>query len=199
MSKDQSTIIYLNRQSKDKRPPSPPLINLPPVTKLLLMMLLAVHLILLLPFVPDWVVVQLGHVPSRLTVFLTQGLLPILQAAGNAESPSRIVNISSIAGTMPHSLSAYSYGASKAAVNQLTKNLASDLVRKYINVNAIAPGFFKTNMTAHYEDEQMLKFIPMNRFGQAEDIVGLTLFLCSKAGNYMTGNSIALDGGIMVG
>jgi NAD(P)-dependent dehydrogenase (short-subunit alcohol dehydrogenase family) len=131
--------------------------------------------------------------------FLTQSLLPLLKAASSTENPGRIINISSIAGITHGGLQAISYNASKAAVNQLTKVLAHELASKKILVNAIAPGFFPTNMTAHFDKEQLEKASPIHRVGQPTDIAGLVIYLCSKAGSFMTGNIIPLDGGLLVG
>jgi len=130
--------------------------------------------------------------------FLTQSLLPMLKASASAEDPSRVINISSIAAVSPNSISAYSYGPSKAAVAQLTKILASDLIKDQILVNAIAPGLFPSKMTAAWDPSMMVKHVPIGRVGRAADIAGLVIYLCSDAGSYMTGNYIPLDGGELV-
>lgn len=129
--------------------------------------------------------------------FLTQSLLPLIKAAGTAEDPSRIINISSIAAVNNDSLSAYSYGPSKAAVKQLSKLLAKDLIKDHILVNAIAPGFFPSRMTAHYDIEQLKAATPIGRVGRPTDIAGLVIYLCSQAGSFMTGNYIPIDGGFL--
>ena len=130
--------------------------------------------------------------------FLTQSLLPLIRAAGNAEDPSRIINISSITAVSTDSLSAYSYGPSKAAVTQLTKLLANELIKDQVLVNAIAPGYFPTKMTSYYEQQDLIRQTPIGRIGKPSDIVGLVIYLCSKAGSFMTGNYIPLDGGYLV-
>lgn len=130
--------------------------------------------------------------------FLTQSLLPLLRAAGTKENPSRVINISSIAAKNNDSLSAYSYGPSKAAVTQLTRLLAKDLMKDHILVNAIAPGFFPSNMTSHYDQEMIIAQTPMNRIGKPTDIAGLVIYLCSKGSNFMTGNYIPIDGGMLL-
>lgn len=130
--------------------------------------------------------------------FLTQSLLPLIKAAASPADPSRIINISSIAAVSTDSLSAYSYGPSKAAVTQLTRLLANELMKDQILVNAIAPGFFPSNMTAHYDPEVILAQTPIGRIGNPTDIAGLVIYLCSKAGSFMTGNYIPLDGGFLV-
>lgn len=131
---------------------------------------------------------------------LVQRLLPQLEAAGSMEDPSRIVNIGSVFGISPDVALAYSYGASKAAIHQLTRILARDLTSRGITVNAVAPGFFPSKMTAFIErdtalNESILATIPMGRQGRAEDIVGAVRFLCSQAGSYVTGVVLPVDGG----
>lgn len=130
--------------------------------------------------------------------FLTQSLLPMLRSAASAAEPSRVINISSIAAVSSNSLSAYSYGPSKAAVAHLTRILASDLVKEHILVNAIAPGLFPSKMTAHFDEETMNRSVPIGRIGRPTDIAGLIIYLCSSAGSFMTGNYIPLDGGYLV-
>lgn len=130
--------------------------------------------------------------------FLTQKLLPLINAASTPESPGRIINISSIMAVTPMTMNAWSYAASKAAVMQLTRNLAHELVRKNVLVNAIAPGFFPTKMTAGLDEKVLKSVTPIGRLGQPGDIAGLVIFLCSSAGSFMTGNYIPLDGGALV-
>lgn len=130
--------------------------------------------------------------------FLTQGLLPLIKAGSSHDSPGRIINISSVASIMAGGLDAFSYSASKAAVTQLTRVLANKLTKDHVLVNAIGPGFFPSKMTAHIDDEQYVKEIPLRRLGTPSDIAGLTIFLCSKAGSYMTGTFIPIDGGLLI-
>lgn len=130
--------------------------------------------------------------------FLTQALVPLIAGGSSAADPGRIINISSIAAVHPASMGAYSYGPSKAAVVQLTRNLASDLARKHILVNAVAPGFFPSNMTAHMETESMAGMIPLRRVGNSRDLAGLIIFLCSEGSNFMTGTYLPIDGGMLV-
>jgi NAD(P)-dependent dehydrogenase (short-subunit alcohol dehydrogenase family) len=130
--------------------------------------------------------------------FLTQQLLPQLRAAGSAEDPARVINIGSVNGlTHPH-MENYSYSASKAAVHHLTRHLGADLARQHINVNAIAPGFFPSKMTAHLlpHEQEMVKGIPRGRLGEPEDAAGTAIFLASRAAAYVTGQTLALDGGL---
>lgn len=129
--------------------------------------------------------------------FLTQALLPQLRAAATDEAPARVVNIGSINGLGYAPLSNYSYGASKAAVHHLTLQLAVDLARDNINVNAIAPGFFPSKMTAHLLDheEALARAIPRGRLGTPEDAAGTAIYLCSRASAFVTGHVLVLDGG----
>src|SRR5690606_10532521 len=140
----------------------------------------------------------------RAPFMLIQALLPLLEAAGSAADPARIINLGSIGGLMPQSNGgAYAYGCSKAAMHQLTRMLASDLRGRHINANAIAPGYFPSDMTSGFLEavpnprEQMLAQIPAGRFGSEEDIGGMVVFLASRAGAYLTGSVTALDGGLL--
>jgi NAD(P)-dependent dehydrogenase (short-subunit alcohol dehydrogenase family) len=133
---------------------------------------------------------------------LVQEFLPELEAAARGSSPSRVINIGSIAGKVTEPLQAYSYAASKAAVHHLTRQLAADLAERSITVNTVIPGYFPTSMTAHLRDDSgapsgMLDgHIPLRRFGTASDIAGAIVFLCSSAGAYVTGAELVIDGGI---
>lgn len=92
----------------------------------------------------------------------------------------------------------WSYNASKAAVNHLTRSLASTLSKDFITVNAIAPGFFPSRMTSYgiQNNLDVLNGVqPMGRIGRTEDMAGLALFLCSKASAHLTGVVIPIDGG----
>ncbi len=132
---------------------------------------------------------------------LTVSLLPALRAAASAEDPARVVNVGSVDGIRVPVMESYSYGASKAAVHMLTRHLAKRLAAEHITVNAIAPGPFDTKMTAYMlRDEESRRavesMVPLGRIGRPEDAAGLTIFLCSRAGAYLTGAVIPLDGGI---
>ena len=136
--------------------------------------------------------------------FLVQQLLPLLAAAATPEAPARIINIGSIAGFLSESQSAYSYMASKAAILHLTKGLAKDLAAQHITVNAIAPGFFESKMTAHMHGNQevldaVLSHVPLGRMGAPHEIGGLALFLCGPAGAYTTGGLLTVGGGLELG
>ncbi len=132
---------------------------------------------------------------------LTIALLPALRAAADAADPARVINIGSIDGLRAPSLENYSYSASKAGVHMLTRHLARRLASEHITVNAIAPGPFESKMTAFMfeteESREMVeRMVPLGRIGRPDDVAGLTLFLSSRAGAYLTGTVIPLDGGI---
>ncbi|MEH3054242.1 MAG: SDR family oxidoreductase [Patulibacter minatonensis] len=132
---------------------------------------------------------------------LTQALLPQLRAAASDEDPARVVNIGSVDGLRVPPMENYAYSASKAAVHMLTRHLAKRLASERITVNAIAPGPFHSSMTAFMLDdpagrEAVAASVPLGRIGTPDDVVGLTLFLASRAGSYLTGTVIPLDGGI---
>ena len=131
--------------------------------------------------------------------FLTQRLLRLLEAAGSADSWSRVINIGSIEGIRTSHLETYSYAASKAGVNHLTRMMAKFLAPKHIAVNGIAPGYFPSKMTAGIGDEEtraVLEGTPMKRMGQPSDMAGIALFLASQAGAFMCGAVIPIDGGL---
>jgi NAD(P)-dependent dehydrogenase (short-subunit alcohol dehydrogenase family) len=132
---------------------------------------------------------------------LTVGLLPALRAAASAEDPARVINIGSIDGIRVPAVENYSYSASKAAVHMLTRHLARRLASEQITVNAIAPGPFETKMMAFLLDTpekraEVARIVPLGRIGRPDDAAGLTVFLASRAGSYLTGAVIPLDGGI---
>ncbi|MCE4052278.1 SDR family oxidoreductase [Pseudomonas sp. Au-Pse12] len=130
--------------------------------------------------------------------FLTQKLGALLQAAGSAVDPARVINIGSVDGLTSPDYGNYSYSASKAAVHHLTRHLASHLASVNINVNAIAPGPFETKMTEFMlksSGDAIAQSIPLRRIGQASDVVGTSVFLASAASAYITGAIIPLDGG----
>jgi NAD(P)-dependent dehydrogenase (short-subunit alcohol dehydrogenase family) len=131
--------------------------------------------------------------------FLTRDLLPLLTKAGSAVDPARVVNIGSIDGLHVPALETYSYSAAKAALHHLTRVLARKLAPEHVNVNAIAPGPFESQMMKATLDrfgEMIRKTNPRGRIGEPEDMAGATLFLCSRASAYVTGAVIPVDGGI---
>ena len=139
--------------------------------------------------------------------FLTQKLLPLLRQAARAASPARVINIGSVDGIKAATFDSFSYGASKAAVHHLTRFMAAHLTKEHILFNAIAPGPFPTWMlstgvgfggeTENVDWQLVGKHNPSGRVGTAQDIAGLVIFLCSRAGEYVVGQTIACDGGVV--
>jgi NAD(P)-dependent dehydrogenase (short-subunit alcohol dehydrogenase family) len=131
---------------------------------------------------------------------LTVKLLPLLRKAATKADPARVINIGSIDGLRVPLFENFSYSASKAAVHMLTRHLASTLVKEHINVNAIAPGLFPSKMTQFVFDgageEGASQNIPMGRSGRQDDIAGTCIYLASRAGSYLSGAVIPVDGGV---
>ena len=130
---------------------------------------------------------------------LTRACLPLLEKAGSAEDPARVINIGSIDGIQVPTLDTFSYSASKAAVHQLTRVLAKKLADRHITVNAVAPGPFESKMMAATLEsfgEAIAASAPLKRIGTPEDMAGVAIYLASRAGAYVTGAVIPVDGGI---
>jgi NAD(P)-dependent dehydrogenase (short-subunit alcohol dehydrogenase family) len=130
--------------------------------------------------------------------FLTQKLVTLLEAAGSADDYARVINIGSIDGQHVSDLETYSYAASKAGVLHMTKMMAKFLAGRHIAVNAIAPGFFPSKMTAAIPAEfskAMQGETPMQRWGNADDMGGVALFLASRASGFLCGSVVTVDGG----
>jgi NAD(P)-dependent dehydrogenase (short-subunit alcohol dehydrogenase family) len=131
--------------------------------------------------------------------WLVQALLPALREAGTADDPARIINVGSIDGLRPSPLPVYSYGSSKAALHLLTRMLARELGPQHITVNAVAPGPFPSKMMAATLDafgDAIAASAPLRRIGRDDDMAGIAVFLASRAGSYLTGAVIPVDGGI---
>jgi NAD(P)-dependent dehydrogenase (short-subunit alcohol dehydrogenase family) len=129
---------------------------------------------------------------------LVQALVEKLAAAGTADDPARIINIGSIDGIQVPIMETYSYSSSKAAVHQLTRHLAKVLAPD-VTVNAIAPGPFESKMMAAVLDsfgEAIARSNPLGRIGEPDDMAGAAIYLASRAGAYVTGAVIPVDGGI---
>jgi len=132
--------------------------------------------------------------------FLTQALTPLLKRHASAQNTSAVINIGSIAGLVGRGLDSFSYAASKAALHQLTRILATELAEDHIRVNAIAPGRFHSKMTEYVSKDQPayereIATIPLHRWGSATDIAGVALMLATQAGAFITGQIIVVDGG----
>lgn len=130
---------------------------------------------------------------------LTRALLPQLEKAAKPGDPARVINIGSIDGLRVPMLDTFSYSASKAAVHHLTRVLAHHLAPKNITVNAVAPGPFESKMMAATLDrfrDAIVASCPMGRIGEPEDMAGIAIYLASRAGAYLTGTVIPVDGGI---
>ena len=112
----------------------------------------------------------------------------------------RIINISSVAGLMGNP-GQVNYSSSKSALNGFTKSLAKEIGSRNITVNSIAPGFIDTDMTSFLDDDAkntIIKDIPLKRFGEASDVAELALFLASNEASYITGQTISIDGGLLM-
>jgi NAD(P)-dependent dehydrogenase (short-subunit alcohol dehydrogenase family) len=130
---------------------------------------------------------------------LTRACLPLLERAVRPGDPARVVNIGSIDGLQAPFLETYAYSASKAAVHHLTRVLAHRLAARGITVNAIAPGPFESKMmheTLERFRDAIVGSCPLGRIGEPEDMAGAAIYLASRAGAYLTGAVIPVDGGI---
>jgi NAD(P)-dependent dehydrogenase (short-subunit alcohol dehydrogenase family) len=133
--------------------------------------------------------------------FLTQALHGQLKAAASAARPAKVINITSIDGQRLNPWDTYSYHASKSALIYLTKRMAARLVRDRINVTSIAPGAFASDMNRAARDhgDAVAQGIPAGRIGTDEDMAGAAIYLASRAGDYVVGETITVDGGVVHG
>ncbi|HEY8153505.1 MAG TPA: SDR family oxidoreductase [Myxococcota bacterium] len=130
---------------------------------------------------------------------LTRALLPQLEKAASSEDPARVINIGSIDGLSVPDLDTFAYSASKAAVHHMTRVLAKKLAPKRITVNAVAPGPFESKMMAQTLKsfgKLIIESCPLKRIGEPEDMAGVAIYLASRAGAYVTGAVIPVDGGL---
>ncbi len=131
--------------------------------------------------------------------FLTKALAAPLRAAASAEKPAKVINIASIDGIFVNPMETYSYHASKAGLIHLTRRMAAKLIKQHINVTAIAPGAFKSDMNraARDHEAEVAQRVPARRVGTDEDMAGVAIYLASRAGDYVVGATIAVDGGVV--
>jgi NAD(P)-dependent dehydrogenase (short-subunit alcohol dehydrogenase family) len=130
--------------------------------------------------------------------FLTQALHGALTKAGTHERPSKVINVASIDGIRLNPQETYSYHASKAGLIYLTRRMAARLIQDNIVMSAIAPGAFASEMNkvARDQGDEIAKRIPGRRIGTDEDMQGVAIYLASRAGDYVVGETIAVDGGV---
>ena len=129
--------------------------------------------------------------------FLTRELTPLLKAAATGHL-AKVINIASIDGVSNNPQETYSYQASKAGLIHLTKRMATELAPQRIVVSAIAPGPFASSMNKDARDhgEEVAQRVPLGRIGQPEDMAGAAIFLASRAGDYVVGGTLVVDGGV---
>ena len=136
--------------------------------------------------------------------FLTRDLTSLLQRSAAQTDPARVINIGSMDGLHVPQLiqtGTFAYSASKAAIHHLTRTLAVELGPKHITVNAIAPGFFESKMTAEVlkqHGDAIIDACPLGRIGQPEEMAGIAIYLASRAGAYTNGAVIQVDGGTLL-
>ena len=131
--------------------------------------------------------------------FLTQALHALLKAGASPERPAKVINITSIDGQRVNPWQTYSYQASKAALIHLTRRMAAELVRDDIVVSSLAPGAFPSDMNKAARDfgDNVARRIPAGRIGLAEDMAGAAIYLASRAGDYVVGETLTVDGGVV--
>lgn len=131
--------------------------------------------------------------------FLTQKFHEMLKAAASFERPAKVINIGSIDGLRLNVWKTYSYHASKAAILHLTRRMAAHLVRDHIHVTAIAPGAFASRMNRAARDhaDTVAAKVPAGRVGIPEDMAAAAVYLASRAGDYVVGSTLTVDGGVV--
>jgi NAD(P)-dependent dehydrogenase (short-subunit alcohol dehydrogenase family) len=131
--------------------------------------------------------------------FLTKALASPLRAAATKERPAKVINIASIDGIFVNPMETYSYHASKAGLIHLTRRMAAKLIKDRVVVTGIAPGPFQSDMNRAARDhaDEVATRVPSGRIGTDEDMAGAAIYLASRAGDYVVGTTIAVDGGIV--
>jgi NAD(P)-dependent dehydrogenase (short-subunit alcohol dehydrogenase family) len=131
--------------------------------------------------------------------FLTQALHELLKAAASESQPAKVINITSVDGQRVNPWETYSYQASKAALIHLTRRMAARLIADHIAVTSLAPGAFPSDMNRAARDhgDGVAKRIPAGRIGYDEDMAGAAIYLASRAGDYVVGETLTVDGGLV--
>ena len=144
---------------------------------------------------------QVIDINLKAPFFILQKFLPLLRAGGTAERPASLINIGSVGALKVGPKENYAYQASKGAVHWMAKGLAKRLGRDHITANVIAPGFFESEMSVITSDDmrRMLEgMVPRGRIGTPEDLAGTAIYLASRAGAYVTGSVIPVEGGLSI-
>lgn len=142
----------------------------------------------------------IANLQMRTPFFMTQEFAPLLEKAGTMDDPSRVINIGSVDGIKPPFLDTFPYPAAKAGVHAMTRQLAKVLAPRGIAVNAIAPGAFPSRTAAPILEKHLQDFIdvtPLARIGRPDDMAGTVVWMCSRAGSFLCGSIIVLDGGLV--
>jgi NAD(P)-dependent dehydrogenase (short-subunit alcohol dehydrogenase family) len=144
---------------------------------------------------------KLWNINIKAMFQLTVDSLPLLRTAASAADPARVINIGSIDGLSVPAMESYAYSTTKAGVHMLTRHLASRLAAESITVNAVAPGPFDSKMMAFALDDPQTRAtiagsVPLGRVGEPDDMAGVVIYLASRAGRYLTGTVIPVDGGL---
>ncbi|WP_218034217.1 SDR family oxidoreductase [Acrocarpospora corrugata] len=150
---------------------------------------------------PEHAFDKLWNINVKGVFYLTQRFLPLLRASASPENPARVINIGSVDGLRVPEVENYAYSAAKAGVHMMTRHLAHRLAAESITVNAIAPGPFESKMMAFALGDPALRSaiegqVPLGRIGRPDDMAGAAIYLASRAGAYLTGAVIPVDGGI---
>lgn len=135
---------------------------------------------------------------AKTPFFLTQALYPLLKAAASGDRPAKVINIASIDGVSVNPWETYSYAASKAGLIHLTRRMALRLARDNVVVSAIAPGAFASEMNREARDnaDGVARRVPVGRIGRDDDMAGAAIYLASRAGDYVVGETLVVDGGV---